>query len=220
MNSASTLGGGNVQICTLPSSPCNFIQTKNETDDDKLISGTYCHPDLIPHIACWISPDLALKVSKIVNAYITQEYKIKLSEMQFQLEQTTEECEATKTAAQLTHQQVNKLETNLKKKERRHQVWSSSHAFTMLRLNNPIAKHHYYAIRRKRVNMSGAIKKLRAKHPHSIMVFQTSYVPNPVNLYNRLKTCGILKFKGNYCNSVVPESELITKMGELYDIVE
>src|SRR6202020_2524536 len=108
----------------------------------------------------------------------------------------------------------------VEKKKKQLDVWASSHGFTMARLNNPNAKMPYYAIGRKRVNMSGAIKKLRAKHPHSIMVFQTSYVPNPVNLYDRLKTCGILKFKGNYCNSVVPESELISKMGELYDIVE
>jgi hypothetical protein len=38
------------------------------------IRGTYVHPDLIPHIASWISPAFAFKVSKIVNNFIVQEY--------------------------------------------------------------------------------------------------------------------------------------------------
>ena len=51
------------------------IFTGKRTEVDCIISGTYCHPDLIPHIACWISPEFALKVGKIVNAYIVWEYK-------------------------------------------------------------------------------------------------------------------------------------------------
>jgi KilA-N domain/Protein of unknown function (DUF3627) len=58
--------------------PCKYIGTENRTDVERLISGTYCHPDLIPHIACWISPDFALKVSKVVNSYMIEEYKHKL----------------------------------------------------------------------------------------------------------------------------------------------
>ena len=34
------------------------------------LRGTYVHPDLIPHIASWASPEFAIKVSKIVNKYI------------------------------------------------------------------------------------------------------------------------------------------------------
>ncbi|HSA76206.1 MAG TPA: KilA-N domain-containing protein [Nitrosarchaeum sp.] len=37
------------------------------------ISGTYVHPLLIPHIASWISPKFAVKVSQIVNEYIINE---------------------------------------------------------------------------------------------------------------------------------------------------
>jgi KilA-N domain len=36
--------------------------------------GTYVHRDLIPHIACWVSPPFALKVSYIVNQYFVLEY--------------------------------------------------------------------------------------------------------------------------------------------------
>ena len=40
--------------------------------ENKDIFGTYVHPDLIPHIACWASPKFAVKVSNIVNKYFNQ----------------------------------------------------------------------------------------------------------------------------------------------------
>ncbi len=39
------------------------------------IRGTYAHPDLIPHIACWASRKFGVKVSKIVNNQLVREYK-------------------------------------------------------------------------------------------------------------------------------------------------
>ena len=39
------------------------------------IRGTYVHEFLIPHIASWISPIFAIKISKIVNNFIVKEYK-------------------------------------------------------------------------------------------------------------------------------------------------
>jgi hypothetical protein len=44
------------------------------------ICGTYVHSLLIPHIASWISPQFGIKVSKIVNNFITDEYKLKIKE--------------------------------------------------------------------------------------------------------------------------------------------
>src|SRR3981189_801146 len=70
------------------------VNTGNKTEIDYIISGTCCHPDLIPHIACLVSPEFALMVSKVINGYITQEYKSKLGAMQLQLEQATELREA------------------------------------------------------------------------------------------------------------------------------
>jgi hypothetical protein len=42
---------------------------------DSLTRGTYVHPLLVPHIASWVSPKFAIKVSKIVNDFIVSEYK-------------------------------------------------------------------------------------------------------------------------------------------------
>src|ERR1700722_4067008 len=69
-NPSTTLLDAKPHICGLASPPCIFIQTTNNTEVDKLIRGTYCHPLLIPHIGSWISADFALKVSEVVNAYI------------------------------------------------------------------------------------------------------------------------------------------------------
>ena len=41
---------------------------------NQIIKGTYVHELLIPHIASWISSKFAVKVSKIVNSFITNEY--------------------------------------------------------------------------------------------------------------------------------------------------
>ncbi len=38
-----------------------------------ILRGTYVHPDLIPHIASWVSPAFAYKVSKIVNNFLIRE---------------------------------------------------------------------------------------------------------------------------------------------------
>lgn len=36
------------------------------------LRGSYVHPDLIPHIACWASPKFAIAVMKIVNHFIVE----------------------------------------------------------------------------------------------------------------------------------------------------
>src|SRR3977135_1972039 len=160
----NTLPISNVQICTMQKLACKQVQTRNRSDEGQQISGTYCHPDLIPHIACWISPDFALKVSKIVNGYITMEYKAHLAAAkqelhgkQLALEHATELREAATLDAyraqqqvEQKDQQVQQKDQQLQQKEHRHQVWSSTHGFTMLRLNNPDAKLPYYAVRCKR----------------------------------------------------------------------
>ena len=76
------------------------------------ISGTYVHPLLIPHIASWISPKFGIKVSKIVNEYIINEYKNKLLENNNKLaEKEMELAEKKQENISLT----NKMDILLKK---------------------------------------------------------------------------------------------------------
>ena len=64
-----TLRDANHQIWRLASSPCIFIKTANNTPIECIISGTYYHPLLIPHIACWVSADYAL-LAKLSLVYL------------------------------------------------------------------------------------------------------------------------------------------------------
>jgi hypothetical protein len=50
----------------------------NSGNTDTLIRGTYAHPDLVPHIASWVSPSFAIKVSRIVNEWRSQSPKNEL----------------------------------------------------------------------------------------------------------------------------------------------
>src|ERR1700721_4443873 len=75
-----------------------------------------------------------------------------------------EQLEAATLETHLAQQHAHNLQTVVQKKELRHQIWSSTHAFTLMRLKNPNANLPLYALRRKRCDMPGAVKKLRAKH--------------------------------------------------------
>jgi hypothetical protein len=67
---------------------CKSITTAKLSTEDKLIAGTYCHPDLIPSIAGWISPEFQIKANRVVNEYILREYKRELQDVKVQLEIT------------------------------------------------------------------------------------------------------------------------------------
>ena len=94
------------------------VVTQQHAEEDKVISGSYVHADLIPHIASWVSPQFARMVSRIVNAHIVQVYK--------------EKSEAEKVILQKAlvaeHQKVEYVDKDLSQ-------WVSTHAITMMRLN-------------------------------------------------------------------------------------
>src|SRR3977135_1688185 len=74
--STSTLQDGKDQIWPLPSPLCKSVQTRNETEVECVISDTYIHPDLVPSVAGSISPEFQIMSNRVVNGYITQEYKV------------------------------------------------------------------------------------------------------------------------------------------------
>src|SRR5277367_5253349 len=152
---------------------------------------------LIPHVACWISEHFALKVSKIMNDYVVSEYKSKLDTTQKQLAikdvQVTqlqdELIKSTATLIQQTTEQddrINSLTEDLIDTNSKHIVavtalsskkdelsnWASTHAFSLLNLNDSNLQLPYYAIRCKRRKMAATIKRLRRKHPRAELIFQ------------------------------------------------
>ena len=97
---------GKRRILRLPSTVYKHVQTINESEVEKLISGTYCHPLLIPHIGCWVSPSFALKVSDIVNHYFIEEFKLKLDETRMALYYTQEDLTLTQESLAITQQSL------------------------------------------------------------------------------------------------------------------
>jgi hypothetical protein len=241
---------------------CKRIIADRNSEDGKLFAGTYIHPDLVPSIAGWISPEFQIKANRVVNAFIAHQYKEQLADMQAsnesktiiidmkneiiemkdeiinnqnELIETTQQnhIEALETINQqlktidakendidMLEEVVQDKEVAIKKKDKIHQVWADSHGIVVMRTNNPTSKMPYYAIRRKQKTMSKVIQKFRVKFPCSIMAYQNSHVPNPINMYNRLKRSPIIKFKGNYCNCNAGEAALIEELKRVFTIVE
>ena len=52
-----------------------FSIVKGGVQNEQYLQGTYVHQDLIVHIASWASPIIAIKVSKIVNEIVINQYK-------------------------------------------------------------------------------------------------------------------------------------------------
>ena len=73
------------------------------TEIGSLISGTYIHALLVPHVACWISEVYALKASEIINKYM-------LSVNTRKLEEAEAECSTAKRARVEADVKLNKAE--------------------------------------------------------------------------------------------------------------
>lgn len=78
----NNLHNGNVAPINLDT-VCKTILTENRTGEDKLVNGTYCHPLLIPHIACWCSPAFAFRMSRVINFILIEDWKMKLARSQY-----------------------------------------------------------------------------------------------------------------------------------------
>ena len=98
-------------------SVCKSITTPNYTDVDRLIAGTYCHPLLVPHIACWVSPAFALMVAEIVNSFIVEDYKVRLYESEqsaMQLLQSLQDAQDATSTTQLALEAARDENTHLR----------------------------------------------------------------------------------------------------------
>lgn len=178
------------------------------------LKGTYVHPDLITHIASWVSPKFAIKVSKIVNNYIVREYKMKnddlvkqiqtmtetLSRMESTLNITCEQNEELKKQNEHTHKQNNKLSEHIIKlqttsndiklklddalEDRVVKTQSKSKDEYLAVLKN--VSNSYYVIRRQRCSIKNAIKNYMIMNKGSRLIY-LSWNPNAVNNFNRMK---------------------------------
>jgi len=225
----STLGDRNPKIIGIRSNLYKFVHNFNHSSTDQLISGTYCHPLLVPHIACWVSPTFALKVSEIVNNHIIADYHSKLEETRTAFQSIEQELIATQEALSSSQQSVasqneqikvkmetiDELSKEIVEKEVQHDQWSSTHAFTLLKNNDIEAVLPYYVIRCLRSKVTSSINKLRRKHPRAQVIWQQHRIPNGVNLYSRLKYDKSILTSRNYCIPSHDEAQFINKLNEI-----
>ena len=68
------------EISRPPGIPGGLLVSVSDSSSNDL-RGTYAHPDLVPHIASWVSPKFAVKVSQIVNEYFAQEARDKVRDL-------------------------------------------------------------------------------------------------------------------------------------------
>lgn len=62
-----------------------FYTEKGGIQEFQYLQGSYVHPDIIVHIASWASPKIGIKVSRIVNARVIQDYKKQIQEKEEEL---------------------------------------------------------------------------------------------------------------------------------------
>lgn len=178
------------------------------------LRGTYVHPDLITHIASWVSAKFAIKVSKIVNSYFVREYKMKNDELVKQMQNMSEtmkrmeeqnnklleQNEGLKKQNEHTHKQNNKLSERIIKlqttsndiqnkledalEDRVVKTQSKSKDEYLAVIRNE--SNSYYVIRRQRCSIKNAIKSYIINNKNSKLIF-ISWNPNAVNNFNRMK---------------------------------
>ena len=105
----------------------------NSGNTDTLIRGTYAHPDLVPHIASWVSPSFAVKVSRIVNEYLVREEKDRCARLEaknIDLVKMFEESERKAEEHRLKFdEQCIKAEEERRKSEERYQNMCKRYGF-------------------------------------------------------------------------------------------
>jgi hypothetical protein len=213
-----------------------LVQTNNDNDPERAISGTYVHPLLVPHIACWVSPSFALKAASIINFFIVEEWRARLQASQQATTQLLTNLHQSQLTLEDAHQMVatseqqNKslhdevqvkqevvglLEEQVGERTRERQLWSKTHSFTMLKLNDENSAHSFYVIRCQGRSVGTAIRKLRRKHTGAEVIYQQKQVPNAVNLYTRLKAQRVVQHKNNYCSPICSPQQLLYHLNSL-----
>jgi len=91
--------------------PTNSVIVSITTGTNDL-RGTYVHPDLVPHIASWASPTIAIKISKIVNEYFANDERKRQRELLKEKDDKIDQLlRKQKKQTGLIKTQMNKIDT-------------------------------------------------------------------------------------------------------------
>lgn len=171
--------------------------------------GTYVHPELVPHIASWISSEFAIKVSRIVNEHIVREYQWELDKRQGTINSLENKVDRLIGDLTDTHRELKETRSELGKAHRLLDVMNENMIETMgnlgmisrerVPLERMVPKekeqlvllhlenNQYKVIRAQRRAVRTAVSNHKGKYPYLRQVLVIDDHPNPVELWNAIK---------------------------------
>src|SRR3981189_2583187 len=81
-----------------------------------------------------------------------------------------------------TNARLNTATTTIMKSRADLALWSCTHSFAILKVNDENARGTYYAIRR-RSDMRATIRKFTNRYPQATIMFHQKFITNGVNLF-------------------------------------
>src|SRR3981189_2364717 len=111
-----------------------------------------------------------------------------------------------------TNARLNTATTTIMKSRADLTLWSCTRSFAILKVNNENARGTYYAIRRRTSDMRATIRKFTNWYPQATIMFHQKFIPNGVNLFQRLRAQRLIKSHQNFFNINTCEHDLVDKI--------
>lgn len=179
------------------------------------VCGTYVHPDIIPHVAAWVSKPFAIKVSKIVNEFLINEFNKKLKEKDILIKKKDNEISRLSKKIDEQFALLNKKQDKMNKKQNKvidqnknlrkdtktiinvleesskdrvvlTEKKSRDHILVILELNDNKKKFKYYIMRLMKGTLNSRISTMKKKHPNLKVFAQIETKPNSMNVWHRI----------------------------------
>ncbi len=174
--------------------------------------GSYVHPDLVPHIAAWASPEYAILVSAVMNDYAVKarenelyELECKLAKKEGKINTLNDKIDTLLQDNKKTRKQLNSIQQTADElyvqndelleivgDKSEDSVMKTSNpknnpAFVVIKNTEATDKFKYYVIRTKNRSLNASIKRYKKIHPKSKIILSIDYNPNAINLWDRVK---------------------------------
>jgi hypothetical protein len=194
--------------------PADLIMIKNGVGSNDY-RGTYVHPDLITHIAFWISSSFAHKVTKIMKEYNKKEenmkHSITIKEKDETIDKQAIENMSLKDMLKKTLENTerilsknNDLSIEMSKLSLDNQI---THEMLNIVVEDRVVKpedkdstssiviyesidqgpNMFYIFRVQKRGLKAALKRYKADNPNAIKFYEIEYNPNSINYYQRFK---------------------------------
>jgi 3-dehydroquinate dehydratase len=172
------------------------------TAGDYETRGTYVHPELVPHIASWIYPEFAIKVSRIVNEHIVREYEWELNKKKDTINSLEAKVDTLLSELKEARNDIGKVSNQLDTANENivdtlDNLGAISHERVPLhRAAEPIKEqlvllhlqgNQYKVIRAQRRVVWRTVANYRSKYPSLRKVLVIDNHPNPKELWNAIR---------------------------------